>query len=112
MYHVTGEVQAEFCLKHVGHKQENAAFNRISKEMRTTITAKLSQGVSMNSLMDYIRDNEREHMDECRHSAWGCHHPRVRVIPVPAMEADFSSDNGNRHKGMKLDDYLRDMDFK
>lgn len=54
--HATGEVQAEFCLKHVGHRQENA-FNRISKEMRTTIAAKLSQGVSMNSVMDYIRDS-------------------------------------------------------
>ena len=49
--HATGEVEAEFCLTHVGHKQENA-FNRISKEMRTTIA-----GVSMNSVMDYIRDS-------------------------------------------------------
>ena len=50
----TGEVQAEFSLKHVGHRQENA-FNRMSKEMRTTIAAKLSQGISMTSVMDYIR---------------------------------------------------------
>ena len=55
-YHATGEVQAEFCLKHVGHRQENA-FNRMSKEIRTTIAAKLSQGVSMTSVMDYIRDS-------------------------------------------------------
>ena len=52
-YHATGEVQAEFCLKHVGHRQENA-FNRMSKEMRTTIAAKLSQSISMTSVMDYI----------------------------------------------------------
>ena len=55
-YHATGKVQAEFCLKHVGHRQENA-FNRMSKEMRTTIAAKLSQGISMTSVMDYIRDS-------------------------------------------------------
>ena len=42
-YHATGEVQAEFCLKHVGHRQENA-FNRMSKEMCTTIAAKLFRG--------------------------------------------------------------------
>ena len=53
-YHATGEVQAEFCLKHVGHRQENA-FNKMLKEMRTTIAAKLSQGISMSSVMDYIR---------------------------------------------------------
>ena len=55
-YHATGEVQAEFCLKHVGHRQENA-FNRMSKEMSTTIAAKLSQGISMTSVMDYMRDS-------------------------------------------------------
>ena len=54
--HATGEVEAEFCFTHVGHKQENA-YNRISKEMRTTIAGKLSQGVSMNSVMDYVRDS-------------------------------------------------------
>ena len=55
-YHATGEVQAEFCLRHVGHRQENA-FNRMSKEMPTTIAAKLSQGISMTSVMDYMRDS-------------------------------------------------------
>ncbi|XP_014679733.1 PREDICTED: uncharacterized protein LOC106819642 [Priapulus caudatus] len=54
--YVTGEVKAEYCLKHVGHRQESA-YNRISPEMRTTIAAKLAQGVSMNSVLDYIRDN-------------------------------------------------------
>ena len=49
----TKEVKAKVCLLHIGHKQENA-FNRISKEMCTTIAAKLSQGVSMKSVMDYI----------------------------------------------------------
>ena len=50
----TGEVQTEFCLKHHRHRQENS-FNTISKEMPTAIAGKLSQGVSMSSVMDYIR---------------------------------------------------------
>ena len=68
-YHATGEVQAEFCLKHVGHRQENA-FNRMSKEMPTTIAAKLSQGISMTSVMDYIWGSmcgplNRDHLITC-----------------------------------------------
>ena len=34
-YHATREVQAEFCLKHVGQRKEDA-FNRMSGEMGTT----------------------------------------------------------------------------
>ena len=34
-YHATGEVQAEFCLKHVGQRKEDT-FNRMSGEMGTT----------------------------------------------------------------------------
>ena len=52
---VTGEVTAEYCLQHVGHRKE-IAFSRISNEMRSRIAGKLAQGVSMNSLMDHIRD--------------------------------------------------------
>ena len=36
-YHATAEVQAEFSLKHVGQRQEDA-FNRMSGEMGTTIS--------------------------------------------------------------------------
>ena len=54
---VTGEVVAEYCLQHVGHKRE-IAFNRISSEMRSRIAGKLAQGVSMNSIMDNIRDTQ------------------------------------------------------
>lgn len=39
--HLTWEVEAEYCLHHVGHKQENT-YNRISKEMRTSIAGKLT----------------------------------------------------------------------
>ena len=56
-YHATGEVQAEFCLKHVGHRQENA-FNRMSKEMRTTIAAKLFRGSMCGPL-------NRDHLITC-----------------------------------------------
>jgi len=54
---VTGEVLAEYCLQHVGYKRE-IAFNRISSEMRSRIAGKLAQGVSMNSIMDNIRDTQ------------------------------------------------------
>ena len=54
---VTGEVAAEYCLQHVGHRQE-IAFSRMSAEMRCRIAAKLAQGVTMNSIMDYIRDSQ------------------------------------------------------
>lgn len=53
----TGEVAAQCCLQHVGHKKE-IAFSRISMEMRSCIARKLAQGVSMNSILDYIRDNQ------------------------------------------------------
>lgn len=39
---VTGEVAAEYCLQHVGHRQE-IAFSRMSAEMRCHIAAKLAQ---------------------------------------------------------------------
>ena len=51
-HHATGEVQAEFCLKYVGQRQENA-INRMSGEMGTTDAAKLPQGIGMTSTMDY-----------------------------------------------------------
>ena len=54
---VTGEVEAEYCLQHVGHRQE-IAFTRISADVRSRIAAKLAQGVSMNSILDYIRDTQ------------------------------------------------------
>ena len=54
---VTGEVHAEYCLQHIGHKRE-IAFNRISSDMRSRIAGKLAQGVSMNSIMDNIRDTQ------------------------------------------------------
>ena len=54
---VTGEVTAEYCLQHVGHRQE-IAFTRISTDMRSRIAAKLAQGVSMTSILDYIRDTQ------------------------------------------------------
>ena len=53
----TGEVTAEFCLRHVGHGKD-IAHCRISKEMRYSIAAKLAQGVNMNSIMDFIRDSQ------------------------------------------------------
>ena len=39
----TGEVTAEFCLTHVGHRKD-IAHSRISKEMRSCIARKLAQG--------------------------------------------------------------------
>ena len=54
---VTREVVAEYCLYHDGHKRE-IAFNQISSEMRSRIARKLAQGVSMNSIMDNIRDTQ------------------------------------------------------
>ena len=53
----TGEVTAEFCLTHVGHRKD-IAHSRISKEMRSCIAGKLAQGVQMNAIMDYIRDSQ------------------------------------------------------
>ena len=54
---MTGEVAAEYYLQHVGHKKE-VAFNRISSEMCSCIAGKLAQGVSMNFIMDNIRDTQ------------------------------------------------------
>ena len=55
----TGEVKAEFCLTHVGHRKD-IAHSRMSKEMRSCIAAKLAQGVQMNAIMDYIRDSQAD----------------------------------------------------
>lgn len=54
---ITGEVTAEFCLAHVGHREE-ITHSRISKEMRPVIEAKLAQSVNMNAIMDFIRDSQ------------------------------------------------------
>ncbi len=53
----TGQVTAEFCLSHVGHRKD-VAHTRISKDMRSRIAAKLAQGVNMNAIMDFIRDSQ------------------------------------------------------
>ena len=53
----TGEVTAEFCLSHVGHRKD-IAHTRISKDTRSRIAAKLAQGVNMNAIMDFIRDSQ------------------------------------------------------
>ena len=53
----TGEVTAEFCLSHVGHRKD-IAHTRISKDTRSRIAAKLAQGVNMNATMDIIRDSQ------------------------------------------------------
>ena len=42
---------ADFCLTHVGHRKD-IAHNRMSKEMRSRIAAKLAQGVQMNAIRD------------------------------------------------------------
>ena len=53
---VTGEVEVEYCLHHVGHRRE-IAYTQISAEMRSTIAGKLAQGVGMNSVLDQIRES-------------------------------------------------------
>lgn len=51
------EVTADYCLQHVGHKQE-IAYSRISANMRSHIAGKLPQGVTMNSVLDFIRSTQ------------------------------------------------------
>ena len=63
---VTGEVVAEYCLRHRGHKRE-LCFNRMSSELRLEVVAKLAQGVSMTNILDSIRDScvgpvKRDHL--------------------------------------------------
>ena len=53
----TGQVVADYCLKHVGHKME-ISFTRMSNEMRSIIAGKLAQGVNMNTILDFIRDSQ------------------------------------------------------
>lgn len=65
----TGQVTAEFCISHVGHRKD-VANTRISKDMHSCIAAKLAQGVNMNAIMDLIRDSQagplnRDHLTTC-----------------------------------------------
>jgi len=53
---VTGEVEAEYCLRHRGHRRE-LCHNRISSELRAEVAGKLAQGVSMTAILDSIRDS-------------------------------------------------------
>ena len=53
----TGEVTAEFCLSHVGHRKD-IAHTRTLKDTCSRIAAKLAQGVKMNAMMDFIRDSQ------------------------------------------------------
>lgn len=53
----TEEVTADYCLQHVGHKQE-IAYSRLSADIRSRIDGKLAQGVNMNSVLDFIRDTQ------------------------------------------------------
>ena len=49
----TGEVIEDYCLQHV-----EIAYSRISANMRSRIAGKLAQGVTMNSVLDFIRSTQ------------------------------------------------------
>lgn len=65
----TGDVTAEFCLSHVGHRKDTA-HTCISWDTRSRIATKLAQGVNTNAIMDFIGDSQagpltRHHVATC-----------------------------------------------
>ena len=53
----TGEVRADYSLQHTGQKQE-IAYSRFSADIHSRIAGRLAQGVSMNSVLDFITDTQ------------------------------------------------------